>query len=659
MTINTQIDRLRDDLLLLRVPAAKGKVEKSELRKLSSDKEVEIATAKAEMVATLESLKAERKDLYPVSKAVAASNKQKFAEEIEKFNERRNKAVKTLRAQARAGYVGEHGVKYEELSEKNTDNLIDYFNTARDMAIKNKAEVKFHAWRGEGLTFTRFRLAGANKEQQAIADKYASKIEALKTQRKATTDKKEKSRLSEQIEGLTKRMQFEQNRPDGFNEVNVFQPNPVFWLDPIDLKRDANNPTVWDKTVPRGERRRRMRTHVHVSVGDKKFVTLPLILHRPFPVGAVIKEVSINRKKIGAKFRWLVSFTVKFIEERVASSKGTATVDLGWAKDSLLDADGRIRVAGVRVRKADGTETFEEFCLPSSFATYALKLNDIMSIRDSATNECFDMLKELTVVDPLLKEALSSAQKSRAAAKKNATPPTRHLRNALWLLRKSDEGASVSKSALKSLHQARRDKTIVTLQEAVDVLRDAGMSDVQSVLEAWYERFMHLDNWLANGRDNQLAFKKDYYRRFAHKIAHDNNVLLLDPDNFAKMAKKPDAEKDEKQSRGDVRFIAAPAMLRDALVVAFESVLWNTSVFTSRTCSASCGHVNEKLGASRTFECVKCGHTDDRESNATQNLMNEYLNKPGSFSADKKVAERMAAAKMKEAEEIAAVAATA
>jgi hypothetical protein len=121
---------------------------------------------------------------------------------------------------------------------------------------------------------------------------------------------------------------------------------------------------------------------------------------------------------------------------------------------------------------------------------------------------------------------------------------------------------------------------------------------------------MHLTNWLENGRDNQLAFKKDYYRRFAHKLALENNVLLLDADNFAKLAKKPDAEKDAKQAKGDVRFLAAPAMLRDALVAAFETTLWN-SMASSKTCSA-CGAINEKLGASRTFECTACGHTDEQ-----------------------------------------------
>jgi transposase len=86
-------------------------------------------------------------------------------------------------------------------------------------------------------------------------------------------------------------------------------------------------------------------------------------------------------------------------------------------------------------------------------------------------------------------------------------------------------------------------------------------------------------------------------------------------------------------------------MLRSALEDCFtqekgKRVLW-TSLASSKTCS-NCLKPNEGLGASRTFTCNDCGHTDDRESNATANVLGQFLRKPGSFSADKKVAERLA-----------------
>jgi transposase len=124
--------------------------------------------------------------------------------------------------------------------------------------------------------------------------------------------------------------------------------------------------------------------------------------------------------------------------------------------------------------------------------------------------------------------------------------------------------------------------------------------------------------------------------------------LLLDADNFAKMAKEKPAEHDEKPAKNDLRFLAAPAMLRSALEACFteekgKQILW-TSMASSKTCS-KCWSANEALGAQRTFTCATWGHTDDRESNATANIMGEFLRKPGMFSADKKVAERLAAKK--------------
>jgi transposase len=169
--------------------------------------------------------------------------------------------------------------------------------------------------------------------------------------------------------------------------------------------------------------------------------------------------------------------------------------------------------------------------------------------------------------------------------------------------------------------------------------------ELKDILETWYVRWNHLNEWMSNGRDNQLASKKDYYRRFAYSLVQRNNTLLLDADNFAKMAKEKPAEHDEKPAKNEVRFLAAPAMLRSALEACFteekgKRVLW-TSLASSKTCS-KCWKPNEGLGSSRTFTCKDCGHTEDRESNATANVLGEFLRKPGSFSADKKVAERLA-----------------
>ena len=649
--ITVEIEHLRDCLLMLRLPLAykaafserltalralprpeakkvKAALDK-DIKKFKAEAEDSVQKAAAETKHTIDTLKKERGDLRPVAKSTAAANKEKFSTEITAFNDKRRIAVNALRIRARSGYTDDRGHTYVSLSDRNTDDVIGYFSTARDKAMKEKATLQFHAFRGVGRTFTRYKVRSTKKHKD-ILDKYKPELKTLKEQRRAAKDKEIKQQLSDNIKVFETKLQYElRDRCDGLTESEVFTENTLFWLDPVDLKRDTQNPTVWDKTVPRGERRRKMRTTAHVSIGGGQFVSVPVVLHRPFPVDCVIKEAGVNRKKIGNHFRWSVDFTVKYAEKPTAKT-GVVAIDLGWSKDSLQDADGRIRVAGVRTRKTDGTETFEEIALPSMFYSSIKKYDDIQSVRDSKTVECFETIAKFPTdeiplsVREIITEAEKSAQSRKALGKQ---PPVHHLRKAMWTLRKSGE-----------------------------VCAFAG------VLECWYERWNHLNEWLSNGRDNLLAFKKDFYRRTAYRLASNNQTLVMDADNLAKMAKKKDAEAlQSKVGRGtvkpEIRQIAAPSMLRDSLEQKFEQSLYATALYSSRTCS-KCGHVNEALGAGRTFVCVGCGHTDDRESNATANVIKSFVNNPARFSAKRKVAEVLVEKKEQEAIEIAAAMAT-
>jgi hypothetical protein len=412
----------------------------------------------------------------------------------------------------------------------------------------------------------------------------------------------------------------------GQSEEETFSgESTLFKIEPVKLTRDALNPTVWEKSVSRAERRRRMQTMAHVRIqSDEKhqpiWIVLPIMLHRPFPCGARILSAAVNRHKIGSTFRWNVEFTVKY-EETVQETicKGIVAVDLGWAKESLQNPDGRIRIAGVLVRDENEKEAFQEYCLPPSFHLYQQKLNDIHSIRDAKTNEAFAAVDVYRhnheIPDDVLRNLLDEAKRSQAARKSSGKePPVYHLRRAVWMLRKQE------------------------------VKGDVGLC---CILEEWYKRWKHLNEWLTNGRDNLLAHKKDCYRRWAHHLSQHNALLLLDADNFAKMAKTPNPEEDKRAMKGSLRQAASPGMLRDALTAAFQQTLWAT-IASSRTCR-HCQAVNEQLHASRLFQCANCGYQQDREWNATGNLMDAYLRKPGEFSSSKKVSERLAERKGEEA----------
>ena len=360
-----------------------------------------------------------------------------------------------------------------------------------------------------------------------------------------------------------------------------------------------------------------METRVSLRVGsdaDKNptWASIPIVFHRPLPRGAVVKEAAIGREKIGKGYRWNLTLTIKYDGKERGERDGIVAVDLGWAQQTLKDANGRIRVAGVRVKDARG-ETFEEFCLPSDYEKKLIFLNSLKSILDKHTNDVFDELAvwrknnetPKALMDPL-DRAMASLQARKALGR---TPPTGHLRSLVWVLRK----------------------------------KEVDCGGLQAILEKWYERVMHLSEWIANGRDNLVAWKKDHYRRFAQKLAMSNWILLLDADDFAKMAKGPAPESGKKTIQSELRYLAAPSMLRDALEQAFGEgrVFYSSFAPTSRTCSR-CEHLNEEIGATRAFKCAECGFEVDREANATANVMKHFEKAPGTFSTRRKAAEKLA-----------------
>ena len=633
LAINAEIETLRDAVKMLRV-GTKGK--KSSIKVGACLEKTQI-----------EALKKERKDLSPIAKAARETTKSTSSEALALLNTERKAKVNALGTRAVAGYTDERTSKVvAPLYNLNRDEIVAMHDTERSRAMKDKTELRFHSFKGEGRSSVRVHLPACNDAEFKAGQ---VEIRELKDKRKATAKDKQ-STLTAQIVAKEAELTAKFSRLSGLSIEDVFAGDATeFRIDAVQLQRDMQNPTVWSKDVPRGERRKAMRTVAHIRIGstDKGkpvFLSMNIVMHRPFPAGARILSAAVNREKIGMKFRWNVEFTVKFSEVSQSTSNsetwtsvasGLVAIDLGWAKDSLPEPDGRIRVAGVRERTADGVENFYEFCLPgtqsqssdldtrnSSFTEYAKKLNDIQSIRDAKTVEAFTKIaafrETYDITDIALRELLDKA-KASLSARKGKEPPVWHLRTAVWMLRNGKAEAQI---------------------------------ELKDILEDWYERWNHLNEWLSNGRDNQLAAKKDLYRRFAYKLAQTNDTLLLDADNFAKMAKEPAAETDKVAFKNDVRFLAAPAMLRSALEACFceakgKRVMW-TSLASSKTC-AKCQVAGPTLGASRTFTCTMCGHTDDRESNATKNVMQEFLQRPGSFSADKKVAEKLAKKKEEEA----------
>jgi len=56
----------------------------------------------------------------------------------------------------------------------------------------------------------------------------------------------------------------------------------------------------------------------------------------------------------------------------------------------------------------------------------------------------------------------------------------------------------------------------------------------------------------------------------------------------------------------------------------FSKLILVDEAFTSKTCS-ECGWINEKLGGSKIFNCLRCGQRSDRDFNGSRNILLRFL----------------------------------
>jgi putative transposase len=55
--------------------------------------------------------------------------------------------------------------------------------------------------------------------------------------------------------------------------------------------------------------------------------------------------------------------------------------------------------------------------------------------------------------------------------------------------------------------------------------------------------------------------------------------------------------------------------------------------YTSKTCG-NCGHLNDKLGSNKIFNCPSCAYCADRDANGARNILLRYLTIMGTNQDD-------------------------
>src|SRR5690606_4665293 len=68
--------------------------------------------------------------------------------------------------------------------------------------------------------------------------------------------------------------------------------------------------------------------------------SIPIVMHRPLPVGGRVKWAYLIRRKVAQRFVYSVQLVVELPEEpRRDTGHGAVAIDLGWR---LLDGDLRV-----------------------------------------------------------------------------------------------------------------------------------------------------------------------------------------------------------------------------------------------------------------------------------------------------------------------------
>lgn len=385
-----------------------------------------------------------------------------------------------------------------------------------------------------------------------------------------------------------------QDRQNGLAAENVFTPNTLMWIDPVDER-------AWHDPV-RGVRRRLSRTRLRIRIGSDGrqpiWATFPMIMHRPLPEGSRVKRVTVNRRSIGTRTEWTVDFTIDVSAVRPEQHpvSGTVAIDVGWRQ---MD-DGSIRVATWDA--SDDQKGYLE--LPAdliSALTYHRTLN---SIRRQNHNEALARLVEYFREHPMpewMRQEMSRGENELSPAQACAAlAQWRSMRRLARLTRRwAQEGVTAE-------HQAAYDE-----------------------LEAWRYHEFHLYEWEANQQKKSQRRRKDLYRNFAAQLSRCYRVLVLEDFKLDRIARNPDVDEDtENETARSNRQLVAVYELRDTLGNAFKrcgEVAIVPPQHSTQICHA-CGVVNQGWDQAAELEhrCCACGELWDQDDNASRVLRRRY-----------------------------------
>lgn len=325
----------------------------------------------------------------------------------------------------------------------------------------------------------------------------------------------------------------------------------------------------------------RLTLYTEGARGDnyrRRYLTLPLVLHREIPPDARIQMVVALRRRVGLAFEWSVSFTLRReIEEPRHSGTAACGIDLGW----------RQVPEGLRVGYLNDTEGGEgPIVLPQKLVNRFASIETRQAHADEALNAavaCFRSVGDWP--DPL----------SEAATRLRRSPKVAAGRLASFVL---DWAALAPDHAPEAL----------------------------ATLEDWRRADKHLRQGIAGQRRRALGWRRDIYRNLASELCHRYAVIGLEEFDLRRVARLETADGLDNELHAAARrnrTVAAVSELRNTLrqkAAVLGAALIEGQGKSTRVCHL-CGHDNAPADRSLLhWACTGCGAVWDQDANAARNL---------------------------------------
>jgi len=306
---------------------------------------------------------------------------------------------------------------------------------------------------------------------------------------------------------------------------------------------------------------------------DKVLMTFPMIYHRAFPPGAMVKRVRVLAHLVGSRLVYEAQFILEVANHALdlPGPRVPAGMDLGW----------RITDTGLRVATImDIKGKVEQLERP---ATWMLRADYVEDLETALTNSLAPLLDSIrTEIEDF--------------------PVSPGLRNMLMAPRPAP--SRVASLVLKHQRQGRA---------------------IPATLAGWLKVSRGMVEERAGLRRKLHAQRIDIYRNFVAMCTKNYHSIAIEDLNLGALARTQNGQDWIDFQRRSQRMRAAPSLLirflKEASATGKFELAKHDAANSTRACHL-CGHLNH-VKSNLRHTCEGCGANWDQDENASSNMLHK------------------------------------